>query len=150
MSTEIERKYLVHKQLLPNLDVYKCDTIIQGYLSTNSELTVRLRIKNDLAYLTFKGPRKGISRIEIEFPVDLAVAEDLISSFQLTLLSKKRYTIPFKEIFVELDVFEQRLEGLILAEIEMSSEKQAIELPEWIGEDVSVKEEYYNVNLIKS
>ncbi|MBM3418566.1 MAG: CYTH domain-containing protein [Bacteroidetes bacterium] len=150
MATEIERKYLVHKHLLPNLDVYKCDTIIQGYLSTNPELTVRLRIKNDLSYLTFKGPRQGFSRTEIEFPVDLAVAEDLISSFQLALLSKKRYTIPFKEIFVELDVFERRLEGLILAEIEMSSEKQPIELPEWIAEDVSVKEEYYNVNLIKS
>ncbi|NBU47392.1 MAG: CYTH domain-containing protein [Flavobacteriales bacterium] len=150
MPIEIERKYLVHKHLLPKLEVFQYHSIIQGYLSSDPNLTIRIRLKNNKAFLTFKGKTTGISRTEIEIPVDVSVADELISSFELKTLVKKRYLIPFEEILIELDVFEGPLQGLILAEIELKSEGQEIVLPDWIADDVSDREEYYNSNLINS
>lgn len=150
MPIEIERKYLVHKDLLPELDVYQHHSIIQGYLSPDPNLTIRIRLKNNKAFLTFKGKSIGISRTEIEIPVDVSIAAELISSFELKTLVKKRYLIPFQHLLIELDVFEGPLQGLILAEIELHSENQELVLPEWIAEEVSDREEYYNVNLIKA
>lgn len=150
MPIEIERKYLVHKHLLPKLEVFQHHSIIQGYLSSDPNLTIRIRLKNNKAFLTFKGKTTGISRTEIEIPVDVSVADELISSFELKTLIKKRYLIPIEEMLIELDVFEGPLQGLILAEIELKSEDQEIVLPDWIADDVSDREEYYNSNLINS
>ncbi|MFM8243745.1 MAG: CYTH domain-containing protein, partial [Crocinitomicaceae bacterium] len=82
MPIEIERKYLVHKHLLPKLDVFQHHSIIQGYLSSDPNLTIRIRLKNNKAFLTFKGKSTGISRTEIEIPVDVSVADELISAFE--------------------------------------------------------------------
>ena len=148
MDFEIERKFLVDLNLLPDLSSFDFDEIVQGYVSKNSNLTVRIRIKNKEAYLTFKGKTIGISRTELETKVDLEFAEKLILNFNLELIRKKRFYIPFENNIFELDVFEGKLDGLILAEVELSSEDELIRLPNWISREVSDDPQYYNVNLI--
>jgi adenylate cyclase len=149
MGVEIERKFLVHKELVPDLTSFKFDMIHQGYLSSNPDLTIRIRLKNDSAYLTFKGKSQGISRKEIEIMVDSSLANELISDFHITLLEKKRFYIPYGQLTIELDIFEGKLEGLVLAEIELTHENQSIEFPSWFSKEVSNDPAFYNVNLLK-
>ena len=149
MSVEIERKYLVNNELIPSLEGFKSDIIVQGYLSSIPELTIRLRLKNESALLTFKGKTEGIKRQELEIPIDSEFAHKLIQSFDILVLRKKRYYIPQGHLTIELDVFEGKLDGLILAEVELADEDEQFSLPEWFGQEVSYDPAYYNVNLIR-
>ncbi len=145
---EIERKFTIdiEKWNLVNKPIPQI--IIQSYLSQNPECTVRIRIKNDKGFLTIKGKTIGISRSEFEYEIPLADANQMIETLSEKTLSKDRYNIPFGNHIWEVDVFHGKLEGLIIAEIELSSENETFEKPDWILEDVSDNIEYYNSRLI--
>ena len=145
---EIERKFLVKEQLWEAIEKPSPSRIVQAYLVNSAEKTVRIRIKGTKGFLTIKGPTQGISRSEFEYENPLIDAEELISTFAEKVIEKFRYEISFKNHLWEVDVFTGKLDGLYLAEIELSSEEEHFELPDWVGEEVSTDPNYYNSNLI--
>jgi CYTH domain-containing protein len=146
MSLEIERKFLLEGEgwrgLAPG-QLYR-----QGYLSTVAERTVRVRIAGEKAMLTIKGKTVGVSRLELEYPIPLADAEHLLAICEQPLIEKTRYRIKHAEMIWEVDEFFGSNKGLLLAEIELSSEDQPFESPPWIGQEISGDPRYYNANLI--
>ena len=130
---EIERKFLVKEQLWEAIEKPSPSRIVQAYLVNSAEKTVRIRIKGTKGFLTIKGPTQGISRSEFEYEIPLKDAEELISTFAEKVIEKFRYEISFKNHLWEVDVFTGKLEGLYLAEIELNSEDEHFELPEWVG-----------------
>lgn len=146
---EIERKFLVNEDLWNRTEKPEPKLIIQAYLYRSPEKTIRVRVKGDQGFLTIKGPTKGISREEFEFEIPLEDASQLIEQFADKVLSKKRYEIPMGEHVWEVDVFLDNLEGLIIAEIELTAEDELFLKPEWATEDVSHDAQYFNANLIE-
>ena len=147
MGKEIERKYLVIGDAWRSLG--QRTRYRQGYLSTVKERTVRVRTVADKAYLTIKGVNEGIARAEFEYEIPVADANTLLDELcKRPLIEKDRYKIPFAGLTWEVDEFFGENAGLILAEVELESEDQAFDIPEWIGEDVSDDPRYYNANLI--
>ena len=146
---EIERKYLVNPN---NLDDIKNKTnphlILQAYLINEEAKSVRIRIKDEKAFLTVKSSMSGISRLEYEYEIPVADAHEMIEKFELTTLSKKRYDIPYEGKLWEVDFFEGKLDGLVIAEIELKTEDEPFILPEWIGKEVTSDPQYLNANLI--
>ena len=149
MATETERKYLV-KSEFRHL-VVKEITITQFYLSIDPDKTIRLRIADDKAYLTIKSRfrKESITRSEWEFSIPFSDANEILHVCLPGKIVKTRYLIPSGNHTFEVDVFHDKNEGLIIAEIELSSEDEQFEKPDWLGEEVTGKQEYYNVNLIK-
>ena len=145
---EIERKFLVKEHLWEAIEKPSPSRIVQAYIVNSAEKTVRIRIKGTKGFLTIKGPTQGISRSEFEYEIPLKDADELISTFAEKVIEKFRYEISFKNHLWEVDVFTGKLEGLYLAEIELNSEDEHFELPEWVGEEVSIDPNYYNSNLI--
>ncbi len=145
---EIERKFLVKEHLWEAIEKPSPSRIVQAYLVNSAEKTVRIRIKGTKGFLTIKGPTQGISRSEFEYEIPLKDADELISTFAEKVIEKFRYEISFKNHLWEVDVFTGKLEGVYLAEIELNSEDEHFELPEWVGEEVSTDPNYYNSNLI--
>jgi adenylate cyclase len=146
MGKEIERKYLVRGDEWRKLATgvrYR-----QGYLSTVKERTVRVRTVDATGYLTIKGITVGATRKEFEYDIPAADAAVLLELCEQPLVEKVRYKIPFGGLTWEVDEFEGANQGLIVAECELSSEDQKIELPTWIGEEVSGDPRYFNSNLI--
>lgn len=148
---EIERKFLVSTMDFQNLARSKA-YIKQGYLSKDPHRTVRVRIKDEQAFLTIKGisSESGMSRFEWEKEISLEEGKILLQLSLPTIIEKTRYIIPHGEYNFEVDVFEGDHKGLILAEIELSSEKTKIELPHWIGKEVTGNKLYYNSYLSSS
>ena len=146
---EIERKFLIHRQLWDAVIKPSPKKIVQAYLVSTAEKTIRIRIKGDQGFITIKGPTKGISRSEFEYEIPLIDAEALISQFAEKVINKERYEIYFDEKLWEIDVFHGKLEGLILAEIELESEDETFSVPEWIGKEVSHDVEYYKARLVE-
>ena len=147
---EIERKYLVKKENLPcNLKDYPSHHIEQGYLCT--EPVVRIRRQNEEYFLTYKS--KGLmTREEYNLPLTKEAYEHLKPKADGIVISKTRYLIPEKNgLVIELDVFHDDYEGLLLAEVEFSSEEDANHYiaPEWFGEDVTFSSDYHNSTLSK-
>ena len=142
---EIERKFLTQKANFETLAQSK-STIAQGYLNSDANRTVRVRIKNDKGYLTIKGKSNasGTSRFEWEKEIDLNEAEALLNLCEDFIISKTRYEITHQGHLFEVDVFHGQNEGLILAEIELQQEDESFEKPYWLGEEVTGKVEYYN------
>ena len=145
---EIERKFLVKEQLWQGIEKPSPSRIVQAYLVNSAEKNVRIRIKGTKGFLTIKGPTQGISRAEFEYEIPLKDADELISTFAEKVIEKFRYEISFKNHLWKVDVFTGKLEGLYLAEIELNSEDEHFELPDWVGEEVSTDPNYYNSNLI--
>ncbi|MEJ6589731.1 MAG: CYTH domain-containing protein [Crocinitomicaceae bacterium] len=145
---EIERKFLIVETLWDKQVKNGYAEITQGYVLNSIEKSVRIRINDDRAFLTIKGPTKGISRAEYEYEIPKIEGEEMILSLSLKVLKKRRYEILFEGKVWEVDVFKNELEGLILAEIELESEDEKIILPNWVGEEVSYDAQYYNTNLI--
>jgi adenylate cyclase len=147
MATETERKFLV-KGEFRKLSV-KAVRIIQAYLVKDPEKTIRIRITGDKAFLTVKGrPEPGsIARGEWEYQIPLSDALELMPLCLPGRIVKTRYHIPAGKHVFEVDVFHERHEGLIIAEIELGSENEAFERPEWLGEEVTGNPAYYNSNL---
>ena len=139
MGVEIERKFLV-KDLTAVLkeEGIPCK---QGYLSVDLDRSVRVRVAGGLAYLTVKGASRGMSRTEFEYEIPLADAERMLADTCIQpILLKTRYTLGEWEV----DVFHGENEGLVIAEFELSSDCQVIEIPDWVGEDVTDDKNYYN------
>ncbi len=148
MTKEIERKFLLKNDAWRESAV---GTVFrQGYLPTRDECVVRVRIAGDKAYLTIKGRNIGISRLEYEYTIPVAEADTLLIELcEKPIIEKTRYIVDYKGGLWEIDVFTGENEGLILAEIELETENQQIQIPEWIGEEVSEDPKYYNSNLVK-
>ena len=140
---EIERKFLLKGDFYPF--AIKKEKIIQGYLCASAGQTVRVRIKGDAAFITIKGPsgKNGFSRSEFEYAIPLADAVEMIKFCQ-TLIEKERYYIPNGKHTFEVDVFHGANEGLIIAELELPSENEPFDRPDWLGEEVTGDLRYYN------
>ena len=147
---EIERKYLVTSDCYKQMAVAR-HHIRQGYISREKTGTVRVRISDDKAYLTIKGkPAAGhFARYEWEKEIDVADAVELIKLCQGTIIDKTRWIVPAKEegLKWEVDEFHGKYEGLVVAEIELESEEQVVELPDFIGKEVTDDPRYYNANM---
>ena len=145
---EIERKFLVKNQDFITKSISD-NRIVQGYLNSNPERTVRVRIKGDKGYLTIKGKGNdsGTTRLEWEKEIAISDAEQLLQICEKGVIDKVRYEIPAKNHTYEVDVFFGENEGLIIAEIELQSENEYFEKPDWLGEEVTGKEKYYNAYL---
>jgi adenylate cyclase len=149
MATETERKFLV-KGEFKHLAVRHYN-IQQRYLSIDPEKTIRLRITDDSALLTIKSKpvKNSIARGEWEIPVSIADAEEIMKLCLPGRIEKTRYLIPYGKHTYEVDVFHDKNEGLVIAEIELSSESEEFLKPVWLGNEVTGQPEYYNANLIK-
>lgn len=145
---EIEYKFLVDKEKWAKLSKPEGELIVQGYLHKAENLVIRIRIKGSKAYLTIKGKSVGISRSEYEYEIPVQEAEAMIAEFIDKCIRKYRYEIEFAGKTWEVDEFKDKLEGLILAELEVNSEEESIELPDWVNEDVSEDPNYFNAVLI--
>lgn len=142
---EIERKFLVERDDFISLATSK-ESITQGYLTKDPHRTVRVRIKNKQAYLTIKGisSSSGMSRFEWEKEIPLEEGNALIDLCLPTVIEKTRYIVPQGKWQFEVDVFHGEHHGLMLAEVELPSEDTAIELPHWVGKEVTGNKMYYN------
>jgi len=149
MATEKERKFIV-KGEFRHLAVKKIP-IIQAYLLKDPDKTIRLRIGDDKALLTIKSrlTKETIARGEWEFTIPLTDASEMMKICLPGKIVKTRYLIPSGRHTFEVDVFHDKNEGLIIAEIELSSEDEHFEIPDWLGEEVTGNPDYYNVNLLK-
>lgn len=147
MGIEIERKFLVKG------DEWKRQgqgvLLRQGYLSSDPERIVRVRIEGDAAVMTIKGKTVGASRGEWEYPLPLADARDFLEQLcERPIIEKFRYRIPYRGLIWEVDEFLGDNAGLVVAEVELESESQELEKPDWVGEEVTQDARYYNANLI--
>jgi adenylate cyclase len=149
MATETERKFLV-KGEFRHLAVKEIQ-ITQAYLILDPEKTVRIRIADDKAYLTIKtrAPKHSISRNEWEFQIPLQDAEEMMKVCVPGRIFKTRCIIPSGKHKIEVDVFHDKNEGLVIAEIELKSDDEKYDKPDWLGEEVTGLPQYYNANLIK-
>mgnify|MGYP001103314151 CR=1 FL=1 len=150
MSQEIERKFLVKGDFKPF--AHQATRITQGYLSSVPERTVRVRIMGDKGYITVKGigNASGASRFEWEMEIPLKDAEQLIKICEPGVIDKTRYLVKVGQHTYEVDEFYGENQGLILAEIELQSENEPFEKPDWIGEEVTGDTRYFNSMLMKN
>ena len=146
---EIERKFLVKASIQEVIGYLEPKTIRQGYIMDEDGKTVRVRTKGQKAFLTIKGKTEGISRDEFEYEIPVEDAEKLLDNFCRNELNKDRFEFRHGEKKWEIDVFKGRLNGLIIAEIELESEDEAFSLPDWVEKEVSDDPRYYNSNLVK-
>jgi adenylate cyclase len=147
MATEIERKFLVTGDSWRGA-VESQQHVMQGYLANGENATVRVRVKGDAAYLTIKGMMTGISRAEYEYQIPVADAQAMLKDLAVSpAIDKTRYLVRCGAHVWELDVFAGDNAGLVMAELELASEDESFQLPEWAGEEVSDDLRYYNVNL---
>lgn len=149
MATEIERKFLTQANTDWAALADSSQQLAQGYLSTNAQAVVRVRIAGEQAFLTIKGKTEGISRAEFEYSVPVVEAKAMLALCQQPIIEKTRYLIPQGSLCWEVDVFAGANQGLVVAEIELVSEAQAFTRPDWLGEEVSGQLRYYNSNLIQ-
>lgn len=145
---EIERKFLVKSDAFKALAHAK-HQIAQGYLNSHPERTVRIRIKGESGFLTIKGKgdHTGTTRFEWETEISLMEAKPLLALCEKGVIQKIRYEIQSGRHIVEVDVFDGDNEGLIIAEIELSSADEAFEKPDWLGAEVTNDPRYYNAYL---
>lgn len=148
MGQEIEYKYLVDHVKWAKLEKPEPTLIMQGYISKSPLAVVRVRIKGESGFLTIKGKSEGIERSEFEYEIPLKDAHELINSFTEKQIRKLRYEINHNGNLWEVDVFEGKLDGLILAELEVESIDQTFDTPSWVTKDVSTDPDYFNAVLI--
>ncbi|MGZ5198025.1 MAG: CYTH domain-containing protein [Kaistella sp.] len=147
MAIEIERKFLVDHAKWEALSKPQGTLYRQGYISTDPEKTIRVRLAGKKAHLTIKGLSWGIARKEFEYEIPEADAKELLENFTTSEISKTRYEIEFVKKIWEVDVFHGENEGLIVAEIELENEHEKFELPPWVAKEVTSEEKYYNSHL---
>jgi CYTH domain-containing protein len=144
MGIEIERKFLVHKAIWNKVSKGKGAYLKQGYIVTDPTKTIRVRIADEQGYLTIKGKSTGIARQEFEYEIPKHEASELLQNFTTSSLEKIRYRLQYLGKTWEVDEFLDLNEGLIVAEIELESENEKFEIPEWIDKEVSGDKKYYN------
>lgn len=145
---EIERKFLVTSEAFKSL-AHSKHTIAQGYLNSNPERTVRIRIRGESGFLTIKGKgsETGMTRFEWETEISLLEAKPLLALCEKGVIHKTRYEVKIGKHVYEVDVFSDDNQGLIIAEIELTSESETFEKPDWIGKEVTNDNRYYNAYL---
>jgi CYTH domain-containing protein len=145
MGIEIERKFLVRDP-----SVLQRSTGVayrQGYLSRDPDRTVRVRLAGDRAFVTIKGRSDGASRAEFEYPIPVADAESLLALCEGSLIDKTRYRIEAGALTWEVDVFHGANDGLVVAEVELDAPDQLVDIPDWIGDEVTTDPRYFNASL---
>ena len=150
MAIETERKFLVKGDFRPY--AVNRTRIVQGYICSDKGKSVRVRIRGDKGYLTVKGAtsQNGLSRYEFEREVPIEDAEQLLRLCEPGQIDKERYKVPFEGHTWEVDVFHGANEGLVLAEVELQDERESIVCPDWIGEEVTGDQRYYNASLVRT
>jgi adenylate cyclase len=148
LPIEIERKFLVNKELWSQVEKGLPLKIRQGYIHTSEALTIRVRTAGREAFLTIKGKTTGIRRSEFEYAIPLEEAEEMIVQFCGKVIEKYRYKVSVDQHVWDVDVFHGKLHGLVIAEIELKDESEHFTKPEWLKEDVSHDPQYYNAVLI--
>lgn len=149
MAQEIERKFLVRGEFKSL--AYASERIVQGYLSSVPERTVRVRIKGGKGFLTIKGvaDEQGVSRYEWEKEIPANEAQELMQLCEPGVIDKVRYLVKCGTHVFEVDEFRGENAGLILAEVELQAAAEDFERPEWLGEEVTGDKRYYNSMLSK-
>lgn len=147
MGEEIERKFLVRSETWR--EAAEGVPFRQGFLSTDHERTVRVRMAGPRGSITVKGKTTGARREEFEYEIPAADAQGMLDSLcKRPLVEKVRYTLPLGRHVWEIDVFEGVNAGLVVAEIELSTENEVFERPEWLGDEVTDDPRYFNSNLV--
>jgi adenylate cyclase len=150
MAEEIERKFLVVSDSW-KLGVTGSKSLRQGYLSSNAKATVRVRTRDDdEAVVTIKGAARGMSRAEYEYDVPIEDAREMLVMAEPHVVQKRRHIVPFAGLTWEVDVFEGRHAGLVIAEVELEHENQHVDLPGWVGREVTDDDRYYNASLSRA
>ncbi|HOI00743.1 MAG TPA: CYTH domain-containing protein [Bacteroidales bacterium] len=149
MAQEIERKFLVKGDFKSHAT--RSARIIQGYLSSVPERTVRVRVKGDKGFITVKGigNASGVSRYEWEMEIPRSEAEELLAICEPGVIDKTRFLVESGPHTFEVDEFYGANEGLVVAEIELSAETEEFERPDWLGEEVTGDVRYLNSVLVK-
>lgn len=147
---EIERKFLVHKRMDWKRLASSCSHIQQGYFAAVN--TVRVRIRDDKGYLTIKGPSHngGLSRYEFEKEITLQEAQQLMLLCESGVIDKHRYLVPYAGHTFEVDEFHGDNDGLVMAEVELKSENEPFESPNFIGKEVTGDRRFYNSHMRKN
>ena len=143
---EIERKYLVKSTEYRKLSKAK-HIICQGYLSARKDAVIRIRIRDKHAYITVKGKNNGMVRNEWEYEIPILDAMEMLKLSQGSIIEKVRYIVSYEGYIWEIDEFKGSNDGLVVAEIELSDEKETFPIPPFIGEEVTGNAIYYNSNL---
>jgi adenylate cyclase len=149
MAQEIERKFLITSDF--KSFAHKKIQIIQGYLSSVPERTVRVRIKGDKGFITIKGAGSvsGASRYEWEKEIPVEEVKELLKICEPGIIDKTRFLVKAGPHTFEVDEFYGENDGLIIAEIELGSEEESFERPSWLGQEVTGVPKYYNARLMK-
>lgn len=150
MAKEIERKFLVKGNFKDQ--AFRTIRIVQGYLNSDPERAVRIRIQDEEALLTIKGigNETGVSRFEWERVIPVLDAESLLKICEPGIIEKTRHLVKLGIHTFEVDEFSGANDGLVIAEIELSDEKEDFERPDWLGQEVTGIEKYYNAMLIRN
>lgn len=150
MALEIERKFLVKDDCYKERAYSSC-RIAQGYICSGRGRTVRVRIRDGKGYLTIKGPAdvKGLGRYEWEKEIPLQEAQELMKLCEPGMIDKTRYLVRSGKHVFEVDEFYGENEGLVVAEVELDSEEEAYEKPDFVGEEVTGDVRYNNSFLMK-
>ena len=147
MAKEIERKFLVKRELWqPKGEGIE---IAQGYLAADKKRAVRVRLAGDRAWLTVKGPTKGVERLEFEYEIPTDDASAMLALCEHPWIEKRRYLEQCGAHTWEIDCFSGENEGLVVAEIELSTADEIFERPLWLGEEVSDDSRYLNASLMR-
>ncbi|MBU2937928.1 CYTH domain-containing protein [Lacinutrix sp. C3R15] len=147
-NLEIERKFLVKSTAFKD-EAFKQTRIVQGFLSTNKNRTVRVRLKGEQGFLTVKGAssKNGLSRFEWEKEITKTEAESLLQLCKKGVIDKIRYEVKVNNHIFEVDEFFGENQGLIVAEVELQTETETFVKPDWLGKEVTGKIKYYNSQL---
>lgn len=148
MALEIERKYLLANDSWRE-EVFRSTEIRQGYLNSAPERAVRVRVRGGEGTLTIKGIGKGISRPEFEYAIPLEDAQALLAICEQPLIEKIRHEVRVGAHLWEIDEFFGANAGLLVTEIELTTEEESFRLPDWVGDEVSEDTRYFNVALAK-
>jgi adenylate cyclase len=149
MSFEIERKFLLRGDGWRAL-VTKQTAIRQAYLGSTSKSSTRVRIRGDgTATLTIKSRPSDLRRLELEYPIPVLQAEALMQLREGSVIEKIRHVVPYSDLEWEIDVFSGENLGLIIAEVELKDVNQTVEMPDWVGREVTAQPQYYNSFLVQ-
>jgi len=147
MGIEIERKFLVDREVFKSLETDGNYFISQGYILNTPEKVVRIRVTTDKSYITVKGANVGASRPEFEYPIPKKDAEIMLNTMCENVVKKTRHIFHIYGDVWEIDEFYGDNKGLIVAECEVPSEDYELRLPKWIIEEVTGQERFYNNSL---
>jgi len=147
MAQEIERKFLVDHKKWEQVEKPTGIPYRQGYMLRNDKQTIRVRVSDKKAHLNFKSKVSGLSRDEYEYEIPLQDGLEILNTFTTSGTEKMRYEIPFKGKTWEVDVFSGDNAGLIVAEIELTSEDEQFEKPDWVTKEVTWNGRYTNASL---